>query len=123
MKWTRTGKRGGFTLIEVMVLLAILAMLAVIYVPQINAYRARRYDSMALQDAKGAAKAQDAYFSDHATYAGSVKALEESRHGLSHNPGVKMNIEAGTGAYKIQTSHSLGSVTYTIRGPREPLPN
>lgn len=43
-------KRKGFTLIEIMIVIAIMGILASIAIPAFSAYRARGYNSAALSD-------------------------------------------------------------------------
>jgi type IV pilus assembly protein PilA len=45
-------KQKGFTLIELMIVIAIIGILAAIAIPQFNEYRSKANDSTALADAK-----------------------------------------------------------------------
>ena len=56
MSFTKSNNK-GFTLLEIMIVIAIIGILAAIAIPQFRAYRQRAYNSMAYSDAKNFYKA------------------------------------------------------------------
>ena len=59
----------GFTLVELMIVVAIIGILAAIAIPQFAAYRIRGFNASALSDTKNLQTAEASYFADNQVYA------------------------------------------------------
>lgn len=115
-KFVRRDER-GFTLIELMIVIAIIGILAAIAIPQFSAYRQRSYNAAANSDLKNATTAQEAYFVDNQTYATDVTSLLGTNYGLFTSQNVTLANAGGTDGYTMSAFHSSGNRTWTIAGP------
>lgn len=114
------GEKQGFTLIELMIVIAIIGILAAIAVPQYSAYRSRSYDAAAIEDLKNAEIAQEIYFSQHQTYCSNTSTLIGTTYMLLLSKGVTLTIDpaqTNTYRYVMRTRHSHSDTTYVIHGP------
>jgi type IV pilus assembly protein PilA len=110
-------KDEGFTLIELMIVIAIIGILAAIAIPQFSAYRMRSYNAAAEADLRNAATAQEAYFVDNSHYANAVTGILGSTYGLFTSDKVTVTTSGDTSGYTLTSFHSSGDKTYSLSGP------
>lgn len=72
IKRLRQNNKKGFTLIELMIVIAIIGVLAAIAVPNFMSYRMRSYNTMATADCRTVIGAEAAIFQDGSTYGSSA---------------------------------------------------
>jgi len=108
----------GFTLIEIMIVIAIIGILTSIVFIQFISYRTRTYNTSAKVDLRTAATAQEAYFIETSSYTGSLGTLMSTSYGVRISDGVFIPIlSADANGYTMQAYHSSGNLTYTLSGP------
>jgi type IV pilus assembly protein PilA len=81
----------GFSLVELLVVLAILGLLAAFAIPQFVSYRASAVDSQMKGDLKNAALAMESYFAEKKTYPTSLAAIVAA--GFTQTDGVALTID------------------------------
>ncbi len=111
------GRQAGFTLIELLVVVSILSVLAAIALPQFASRQGKAFDARVMADAKNAALAQEAYFTDFSTYLdGDCAGLP----GMKVSEGVTCAATASGSTFEIQTSHPRATRSCTFRNDGEP---
>ncbi|MBI9084526.1 MAG: prepilin-type N-terminal cleavage/methylation domain-containing protein [Desulfobacterales bacterium] len=116
----RGSNEKGFTLIELMIVIAIIGILAAIAIPNFVSYRQRSYNAAAQSDMKNMMTAQEAYFVDNETYrtvANTTGSASLPPGGLSLSKSVNLAITGTTTGYSMTAYHTAGNVTWTVAGP------
>ncbi len=116
-------KEKGFTLIELMIVVAIIGILAAIAIPQFAKYRVKAYNSAAESDLRNIMTAEEATYADSQAYvndagaqgAGSgVTSLPAALVGakLSKNVTARINTDTNGSVYAAFTGHNKGDRAY-----------
>ena len=109
----------GFTLIELMIVIAIIGILAAIAIPQFAKYRTKAYNSAAESDLRNLMTAEEAAYTEYATYV-DLAATAGPATNLTSLPGAKISknvcakvTSASATGFTAQTEHKSGDTTYT----------
>ncbi len=105
-------KERGFTLIELMIVIAIIGILSAIAIPQFNKYRTRALNNTALSDLKHAINAQEAYMAENSVYTDSISDLQS--YGFRSSSNVTLQITSSSDLYTMMTWHQSGDRTYSV---------
>src|SRR4029077_5363313 len=103
--------RKGFTLIELLIVVVIIGILAAIAIPKFAATKDKAKLASVKTDVRNSETAEEAYFSDFATYGTFAQLQAASNFSLSS--GNTMTITAATNGYTVAAKNSSISSSIT----------
>ena len=115
LKIFRKEGQKGFTLIELMIVIAIIGILAAIAIPQFVSYRQKGYNTDAKGELKSFYTACQAYYADNPSQSGDCTTTMVTQTFIPSSS-VSITTNSGSGQNMVGTTakHSSGTSTYTI---------
>ncbi len=106
----------GFTLVELLIVVAVIGILALISIPNYTTLRQKVYNASALSTGKNAQIVEELNKHHNNTYLSSLDQLLLWDANLTDDPLVTFSFTAvEESGYTFTTTHSRGDVSYTFR--------
>ncbi len=107
----------GFTLVELLVAVAIVGILVSTALPMLSSYKKRAFNARAVSDLRSLMSGQEAYFVDNETYFSSCENAEcEVLSGFKLSKNVQIitaSVDDGANFF-IRSKHKIGDICYSV---------
>jgi type IV pilus assembly protein PilA len=101
-------RRGGFTLVEILVVIAVIGLLAALAIPQFMAYRSEAVDAEMKSDLRNASIAVEAYFAKQTVLPASTGEI--TGYGFQTSPGVTLTyVVLSSTSYRLTAAKTGGT--------------
>ncbi len=107
---SRSEDDGGFTLIELMVVVLIIAILIAIAIPTFLGARSRAQDRAAQSDLRNALTAEKTYYADKQTYSATTATMKAIEPSLKWGAALTVKISPDTLSVCVQEKSKSGTV-------------
>jgi prepilin-type N-terminal cleavage/methylation domain-containing protein len=108
----------GFSLIELLIVMIVIAILAELSVPAYLSVRAKAQQKSALESVRAAAPGMALWFSDHATYLGATVGQLNTDYKLGLNSHFNIPVaDLSDATYCVEYTQPDGSYTAVLQGP------
>ncbi|MCP4350099.1 MAG: prepilin-type N-terminal cleavage/methylation domain-containing protein [Desulfobacterales bacterium] len=107
-------KEQGFTLYELMIVIAVIGIIAAIAIPNFLKYRARSYEAAAKSDAKNAYTAAQVFFSSDPSNIDLTDQNQLEEYGYCQSPDIVLNVSGAIDTLLITIKHAAADKTYSV---------